>query len=99
MSAPRLEDQIRTAIRERHYSLRTEEAYVMWFKQFVRFHGLRHPKEMGREEVTAFLKHLSVERDVAVGTHRQARNAVLVFFRQGGGRGVGEGGGWGARRA
>ena len=79
---PRLEDQLREAIRERHYSIRTEEAYVMWYRQFVRFHRLRHPGAMGEGEVTAFLKHLAVERDVAVETHRQALNAIIFFFRQ-----------------
>ena len=81
MKERRLEDQIRDAIRQRHYSLKTEESYVMWYRQFVRFHGLRHPKEMGEAEVTAFLKHLSVERDVAVETHRQALNALLFLYR------------------
>lgn len=81
-NAPRLEDQLRGAIRERHYSIRTEEAYVMWYRQFVRFHGLRHPGEMGEGEVTAFLRHLAVEREVAVETHRQALNALLFLFRQ-----------------
>lgn len=78
---PRLEDQLREAIRERHYSLRTEEAYVMWYRQFIRFHKMRHPKEMGAVEITAFLKHLAVERDVAIETHRQALNALLFLFR------------------
>ena len=79
---PRLEDQLREAIRERHYSIRTEQAYVMWYRQFVRFHRLRHPKDMGEAEVTAFLKHLTVDRDVAVETHRQALNALVFLFRQ-----------------
>jgi len=78
----RLEDQLREAIRERHYSIRTEEAYVMWYRQFVRFHALRHPKDMSETELTAFLKHLAVERGVAVETHRQALNALLFLFRQ-----------------
>ena len=76
---PRLEDQLREAIRERHYSIRTEEAYVMWYRQFVRFHELRHPQEMGEAELTEFLKHLAVERDVAVETHRRALNTLLFF--------------------
>lgn len=78
MKTVRLEDQLRVGIRERHYSYRTEEAYVMWYRQFVRFHGLRHPREMGEEEVTAFLRHLAVEREVAVETHRQALNALFL---------------------
>ena len=79
---PRIEDRLREAIRERHYSLRTEEAYTMWYRQFVRFHQMRHPQEMGEEEITEFLRHLSVERDVAVETHRQALNALLFLFRR-----------------
>ena len=79
---PKLEDQLRGAIRERHYSIRTEQAYVMWYRQFIRFHRLRHPMEMGEAEVTAFLKHLTVDRDVAVETHRQALNAIVFLFRQ-----------------
>ncbi|GEM_PF-4179414 len=56
----------------RHYSRHTESSYVMWCKQFVRFHRLRHPREMGEEEVSALLKHLCVDRDVAAATHNQA---------------------------
>ena len=78
----KLEEQLRDAIRERHYSKRTEEAYVMWYRQFIRFHRLRHPKDMGEAEVTAFLKHLTVDRDVAVETHRQALNALVFLFRR-----------------
>ncbi len=82
MNEPRLEDQIRAAIRERQDSKRTEESDVMWYRQFVRFHALRHPKTMGGEEVTAFRRHLSVEREVAVEMHRQALNALMFLFRQ-----------------
>lgn len=79
---PKLEERLRRAIRERHYSLRTEEAYVMWYRQFIRFHKMRHPQEMGGPEITTFLRHLSVERNVAVETHRQALNALLFLFRK-----------------
>ena len=71
----------------------------MWYRQFVRFHGLRHPLKMGEAEVTAFLKHLSVERDVAVETHRQALNALLFLFRQVLGRDLQELELWRPRRA
>ncbi|CAN5864530.1 hypothetical protein BH11VER1_BH11VER1_26680 [soil metagenome] len=53
---PKLVDKLRQAIRQRHYSLKTESCYVMWYKQFIRFHGLRHPDEMGDAEITAFLR-------------------------------------------
>ena len=63
----RLLDQVRERIRYLHYSIRTEEAYVHWVKAFVRFHGLRHPKGMGQEEVQVFLSWLAVERHVSAG--------------------------------
>ena len=53
----------------------------MWYRQFIRFHQLRHPRQMGAEEITEFLRHLSVEREVAVETHRQALNALMFLFR------------------
>ena len=65
---PRLLDLVRDAIRRKHYSDRTERAYVHWIKRFIYFTGKRHPKELGAAEVTAFLNHLSGERDVAAAT-------------------------------
>ena len=93
MKEPKLEDQLRDAIRQRHYSIKTEEAYVMWYEQFVRFHHLRHPKELAEAGITAFLKHLSVEREVAVETHRQALNAILFLYRHVHSRGQSHAGG------
>ncbi|MBN8479126.1 MAG: integron integrase [Burkholderiales bacterium] len=78
---PRLLDQVREAIRYRHYSYRTEQAYVEWVRRFVRFHSLRHPREMGGDEVAAFLGHLAVEREVAASTHQQALSALLFLYR------------------
>lgn len=66
---PRLLEQLRDAVRRLHYSSRTEEAYVYWVKRFVCFSGKRHPRELGPAEVTAFLNHLALERDVAAATH------------------------------
>ena len=63
---------LRANLRLRHFSPRTEEAYVSWVRRFVRFHGLRHPGESGEGEVVAFLTHLSVERRVAASTQAQA---------------------------
>ena len=80
--APKLLDQVRNAIRIRHYSLRTEEAYVHWTRAFIRFHGLRHPREMGAREVTSYLSHLATERDVAAATQQQALSALLFLYRQ-----------------
>jgi len=68
----KLEDRIRELLRFKHYSLRTEEAYVGWYRQFVRHHGLLHPEEMGTAEVEAFLTHLAVNRGVVAGTQNQA---------------------------
>jgi len=82
--ARRLLDQLREQVRYLHYSIRTEEAYVHWVRAFVRFHGLRHPKEMGADEVRAFLSWLAVERRVSVSTHRQAPADLLFPHRAGG---------------
>ena len=80
--APRLLDLVKNAIRIRHYSLRTEESYVYWIRGYVRFNGLRHPRDMGAREVTAFLTHLAVERDVAAATQQQALSALLFLYKQ-----------------
>ncbi len=76
----KLMDRLRERIRLMHYSRRTEEAYVFWCRAFIRFHGLRHPAEMGKAEVEAFLTHLAVDRQVAVSTHRQALSALLFLY-------------------
>ena len=73
---PRLLDQIRTAIRARHYSYRTEQAYVHSIKRFIYFHGLRHPRDLGEAEVTAFLNSLAAGRGVAAATQNQAQDSV-----------------------
>jgi integrase len=80
--ARRLLDQLRERVRYLHYSIRTEEAYIHWVRAFVRFHVLRHPKEMSADEVRAFLSWLAVERRVSVSTHRQALSALLFVYRQ-----------------
>jgi site-specific recombinase XerD len=79
---PKLLDQLRCCIRDRHYSLRTEEAYVYWARWFIRFHGLRHPAEMGAAEVQAFLSYLANDRQVAASTHKQALCALLFLYKQ-----------------
>ncbi len=61
---PKLLDRVRAAVRVNHYSPRTEQAYVDWIERFIRFHGIRHPHEMGAEEVRAFLTHLATELNV-----------------------------------
>jgi hypothetical protein len=72
---PRFLDQVRHAIRLRHYSIRTEEGYVQWARRFILFHNKRHPHDMGRAEVEMFLTHLAVDVRVAVSTQNQALNA------------------------
>ncbi len=79
---PRLLDQLRAQVRYRHFSIRTEHAYVYWARDFIRFHGLRHPAEMGQAEVEAFLTSLAVERKVAPATHKQALAALLFLYQK-----------------
>jgi integron integrase len=81
-SSPRLLDQVRGKIRLKHYSLRTEQAYLDWIKRFIRHHGKRHPREMGAAEVEAFLTHLAVEGRVAASTQNQAKSALLFLYRE-----------------
>jgi integron integrase len=78
----RLLDQLRQRLRYMHYSLRTEQAYVHWVRAFIRFHGLRHPRELGREAVEAYLSDLVNVGQVAPATHRQALSALLFLYRQ-----------------
>lgn len=80
--SPKLLDQLRERIRYRHYSLRTEQAYVHWVKRFIFFHDKRHPREMGGPEVEAFLSHLANAGNVAVSTHHQALSALLFLYRE-----------------
>jgi len=73
---------VRAALRARHYSCRTEKAYVHWIKRYIFFHGKRHPAEMGAAEVTAFLTALAVRDRVAASTPNQALNALLFLYRE-----------------
>jgi integron integrase len=78
---PKLLDQVREAIRMRHYSVRTEEAYIGWIKRFIVFHGKRHPLGMGEEEITRFLSALAVEGQVSASTQNQALCALVFLYR------------------
>lgn len=80
--APKLLDQVRFRIRAKHYSLRTESAYVDWIKRFVIFSGKRHPLGMGRPEIEAFLSHLAVGRNVAASAQNQTLAAILFLYRE-----------------
>lgn len=78
---PRLLEEVRSRLRFKHYSLRTEQAYVAWIKRYILFHGKRHPREMGAAEVTAFLSHLAMHENVAAATQNQALAALLFLYR------------------
>lgn len=78
----KLLDQVREVLRVKHYSIRTEDAYVGWIKRFIFFHGKRHPRELGPAEVQAFLSHLAVEGQVAASTQNQALNALVFLYNE-----------------
>lgn len=78
----KLEEQIRQACRVRHYSLKTERAYVGWYKRFVRWAGLKHPATLGGDRVQAWLSHLATDREVSASTQRQAKAAMLFLYKQ-----------------
>ena len=79
--APRLLEQVRQAIQLRHYSIRTEQAYCYWIRYFIRFHKLRHPRDMGGEEINQFLTFLAMQRTVSPATQNQALNAIVFLYR------------------
>jgi integron integrase len=81
-ATPRLLDQLRERARYLHYSLRTEKAYLYWARLFIRWHGLRHPRDMGAAEVEAFLTMLATERRVSSSTHNQALSALLFLYKE-----------------
>jgi integron integrase len=78
----KLLDRVRDVIRLKHYSIRTEDAYVDWIKRYILFHDKRHPIEMGVAEIEAFLTHLAIDRRVAASTQNQALSALLFLYRQ-----------------
>ena len=80
--APKLLDMVRDKLRLKHYSLRTEQAYVDWIKRYILFHGKCHPREMGEADIEAFLTHLAVKRNVAASTQNQAKSALLYLYRE-----------------
>ncbi len=74
--------EMRDLIRRRHYSIRTEQAYLEWVKRYILFHGKRHPNEMDEPQIVAFLNHLAVKREVAASTQNQALNALVFLYKQ-----------------
>ena len=77
----RLMDRVRSQLRVRHYSIRTEEAYTAWIRRYIQFHR-RHPRDLDGDDLNRFLTHLAVEGRVAVSTQRQALSAILFLYRQ-----------------
>lgn len=80
-AAPKLLDRLRADLRTRHYSIRTEQAYVDWVRRFVLLHHKRHPVGMGAAEVAAFFTHLAVDRQVSASTQNQAKLAILYLYK------------------
>jgi integron integrase len=85
-----LMSQMSAALRSRHYSRRTEQAYCLWVRRFIHFHGIRHPAEMAESEINAFLTHLAVDEQVSASTQTQALSALLFLYRHVLGREVGQ---------
>jgi integrase len=79
--APKLLDRVRQTIRAKHYTRRTESAYVDWIRRYVLFHRKRHPSEMGASEIAAFLIWLATNRRVSASTQNQALSALLFLYR------------------
>lgn len=82
LRSARLLDQVRERARYLHYSLRTEDAYIYWVRFYVRWHGVKHPRDMGAPQVQAFLTMLATERRVSASTHNQALSALLFLYRE-----------------
>jgi len=74
-------EQVRAAIRVRHYSIRTEESYLFWVRRLLRFHGKRHPRELGESQVGEFLTHLAVDRKLSASTQNQALNGLVFLYK------------------
>ena len=78
----KLIEQVRDAIRLKHYSYQTEKTYVYWIKRYIFFHNKRHPKDMGGKEIEAFLTDLAVNQKVAASTQNQALHALLFLYKE-----------------
>lgn len=82
LQSKKILDQVRERVRYLHYSIRTEEAYLYWIRFFIRWAGLRHPRDMGATEVSGFLTFLAAERNVSASTHRVALSAILFLYQK-----------------
>jgi integron integrase len=87
---PKLMDRLREALRSRHYSRCTEQAYCLWVKRFIFFHNVRHPVEMAEPEINAFLTHLAIKEKVSASTQNQALSALLFLYRHVLGKEIGD---------
>lgn len=74
-------DQVREVIRKKHYSIRTEQAYVQWIRRFILFQDKRHPKDMGEREISQYISYLATHRKVAASTQNQALNALVFLYK------------------
>lgn len=79
---PKLLDQVRDKLRGKHYAIRTEQSYVDWIKRYIYFHDKTHPKDLGAQDVEAFLTHLAVAGKVSASTQNQAKSAILFLYRE-----------------
>ena len=82
ISKPRLIEQVREVIRCKHYSIRTEQAYIDWIRRYIFFHDRQHPKHLAEPHINAFLTHLAVKRKVAASTQNQALCALVFLYRE-----------------
>ncbi len=82
MPTPKLLDQVRTVIRVKHFSLSTEKAYVAWIRRFILYHGKRHPRYMGEDEIRQFISHLAVDAKISASTQTVALSALLFLYRE-----------------
>ena len=80
--SPKLLERVSDKLRVKHYSIRTEQAYVGWIKRYIYFHGKRHPKDMGAQDIEAFLTHLAVVGKVAAATQNLAKSSLLFLYRE-----------------
>jgi len=78
----KLLDQVHDVIRKRHYSIRTEQAYVQWIRRLIIFHGKKHPKDMGEKEISQYISHLATDKKVSSSTQNQALNAIVFLYKQ-----------------
>jgi integron integrase len=82
MEKPKLLDQVRNLMRVRHLSHKTERAYVGYIREYILFHGKKHPKDLGVDEIREYLTHLAVEKNVAASTQNVAFNALIFLYKQ-----------------